>query len=279
VLADDVADEEEAEAGALDLDRVAAGNAVEAVEDALVLVGRKTEAGVGDEECDLSVAGDGQGAADVDSAGGVLDGVVQEVEDGGAEVFGDAEDVEANGSWDGIEDDGFGGKVVALKGDGDAVVDEGGEVDGDAVLLAMTLAELAGLEDLLDGAEETVGVGEHVGVELLALTVVDWPSLEGLEVEADARDGGLELVGYGVEEGVLTLVAADLADEEDSVEDDSGDEYGEEDKAEDSEGDCALVEEYPGALRDGEADENGAEGDEKGDGSAASGDVHGLVKV
>jgi hypothetical protein len=29
-------------------------------------------------------------------------------------------------------------------------------------------------------------------------------------------------------------------------------------------------------LRDGEADEEGAEGDEEGDGSAASGDVHGL---
>jgi hypothetical protein len=32
-------------------------------------------------------------------------------------------------------------------------------------------------------------------------------------------------------------------------------------------------------LRDGKADEDGAEGDEEGDGSAASGDVHGLVEV
>jgi len=140
VLAGYVADEEEAEAGALDLDGVAAGNAVEAVEDALVLVGRQAEAGVGDAEGDPGVAGDGQGAADVDSAGGVLDGVVEEVEDCGAEVFGDAEDVEANGSGDGLEDDGFGGEVVALEGDGDAVVEERGEVDEGAVLLAMALA-------------------------------------------------------------------------------------------------------------------------------------------
>ena len=43
-------------------------------------------------------------------------------------------------------------------------------------------------------------------------------------------------MGDGVEEGVLTLVAADLADEEDGVEDDAGDEDGEEDDAEDERG-------------------------------------------
>ena len=62
-----------------------------------------------------------------------------------------------------------GGKVVALEGDGDAVGDEGGEVDEGAVLLAVALAEFAGFEDLLDGGEEAVGVGEHDLVELLAL--------------------------------------------------------------------------------------------------------------
>ena len=85
------------------------------------------------------------------------------------------------------------------------------------------------LSDLLDGGEEPVGVGEHDPVELLALGLFDGAALEGLEVEADAGDGGLELVGDRVEEGVLTFVAADLADEEDGVEDDAGDEGAEED--------------------------------------------------
>ena len=40
-------------------------------------------------------------------------------------------------------------------------------------------------------------------------------------------------MGDGVEEGVLALVAADFADQEDGVEDDAGDEQGEEDDAED----------------------------------------------
>ena len=179
----------------------------------------------------------------------------------------------------GFEEDAVGGEMVALESDGDAVGDEGGEVDDGAVLLTVTLAKLAGFEDLLDGGEEAVGVGEHDLVELLALGFFDGAALQGFEVEPDAGDGSLELVGDGVEEGVLPLVAADLADEEDGVEDDAGDESREEDDAEDEEGHGALVEEDPGDLRDGEADEDGAKGDEEGDGSAASGDVHGLVEV
>ena len=102
-------------------------------------------------------------------------------------------------------------------------------------------------------------------------------ALEGFEVEADGGDGGLELVGDGVEEGVLALVAADLADQEDGVEDDAGGEQAEEDEAEDEQGDAALVEDDPGDVEGDEADDyEHTEGDGKGDGSAASVDVHGV---
>ncbi len=67
--------------------------------------------------------------------------------------------------------------MVALEGDGDAVGDERLEIDEGAVLLALFLTELAGLEDLLDGGEKPVGVGEHDGVELLALGLVDGTAL------------------------------------------------------------------------------------------------------
>jgi hypothetical protein len=281
VLAGDVADEEEAEAGSFESRHSAAGDAVEAFEDALELIGFEADAGVGDGESDRSVVDDGQGAADVNAFGGVFDGVVEDVDDGGAKVFGDAEGVEADGAGDGFENDAAGSEMVALEGDGDAVGDQGFEVNEGAVLLTMALAELSGFEDLLDGGEEAVRVGEHDLVELLFLGVVDdiGAALEGFEIETDAGDGGFELVGDGVEEGVLALVAADLADEEDGVEDHTGDEGGEEEDAEYDEGKGALVEDDPGALGDGEADEDGAEGDEEGDGSAASGDVHGLVEV
>ena len=151
------------------LDDGAAGDAIEAFEDALELAGVEADAGVGDGEGDGGVVDDGERAADVDAFGGVFDGVVEDVDDGGAEVFGDAEGVEADGAGDGFEDDAAGGKIVALEGDGDAVGDEGFEVDEGAVLLAVALAELSGFEDLLDGGEEAVGVGEHDLVELLFL--------------------------------------------------------------------------------------------------------------
>src|ERR1700689_3160222 len=99
---------------------------------------------------------------------------------------------------------------MALKGDSDAVGDERGKFEQSAVLMTAAGAELAGLEDLLDGAEKAVGVGEHDFVELLALSFGDFATLEGFEIEADGGDGGFELVGDGVEEGVLALVAADL---------------------------------------------------------------------
>ena len=79
----------------------------------------------------------------------------------------------------------------------------------------------------------------------------------------------------GVKEGILTLIAANLADEEYSVEDHAGDECGEEDDAQDGESEGALVENDPADVEgDGEADGKDAECDESGDGSAASGDVH-----
>src|SRR6202020_1628745 len=106
--------------------------------------------------------------------------------DGGAKVFGDALDVEADVAGDGLEDDAVGFEVVSLEGDGDAVGDKGREVNQSAVLLALLLAQLSGFQDLLHSGEETVGVCEHDGVELLPLSLVDGAALEGLEIETDA---------------------------------------------------------------------------------------------
>jgi hypothetical protein len=276
VLAGDGTNQEEAEAGSPDARGVAAGDPVEALEDALELVGGKADAGVGDGEGDVAVFDDGERAADFDGVGRVLDGVFEEVEDGGANVLGDGADVEADVAWDGGELDGFGGEVVAQKGDGDAVGDQRSEFDEGAVL-GTACAEFAGLEDLLNGGEETVGVGQHDLVELLALGLGDGVALEGLEVEADGCDGGFELVGDGVEEGVLPLVAADLADQEDGVENDAGGKQAEEDEAKDYESETALVDDDPGDVEDDEAnDYEHTEGDGKGNGSAASVDVHGV---
>ena len=212
----------------------------------------------------------------MDAVWGIFNGVVEHVDDGGAKVFRDAQSVEADGAWSGLKEDAARGEIVTLEGNRDAVGNEGLQVDECAVLLAVALAELASLQNLLNGGEETVGVGEHDGVELLLLFFGRRPALEGFEVQADAGDGGFEFVSDGVEEGVLTLVAADLANQEDGVENDAGDESGKQDDAKDGEGDGALVQKDPADIEcDGKADGECAEGDEEGNGSAASSDVHG----
>jgi hypothetical protein len=107
------------------------------------------------------------------------------------------------------------------------------EFDAGALLARWRWPSSPALSTCFDGGEEAVAVLAHDGVERWRWARRrEVAALEGFEVEADAGDGGFELVGDGVEEGVLALVAADFADEEDGVEDDAGDEDGEEDDAE-----------------------------------------------
>jgi hypothetical protein len=275
VLTGDGADEEEAEAGAFDFDLVVGGGAVEAFEDVFEFARGKAEAGVGDGEEHEGVALDGEPAANVDAVGGVFDGVVEEVEDSGAEVFGVGEDEEADAAGDVGEGDGVGLEVVAGEHGGDAVGDEGMELDALALMDAGALAEFAGFEDLLDGGEEAVGVGPHDGVEALTLGFVSGVALEGIEIEADGGDGGFELVGDGVEEGVLALVTADFTKEEDGVEDDAGDEDREEKNAEEVDSKATAIVMDPGDVEDdGKDGKAHAERDEERFRSTPTGEVH-----
>ena len=87
-------------------------------------------------------------------------------------------------------------------------------------------------------------------------------------------------MGDGVEERVLALVAANLANEEDGVEYDAGDDEQKENRAEDGEGEGTFVPDDPADVEGDEtADDERAKGDVESDSSAASGDVHGLEAV
>ncbi len=184
--------------------------------------------------------------------------------------------MQADPEWDGCKLDCLGWEVVAQERDSDAVGDEWGEFEQYTILIA-SCAEFARFEDLLDGAEETVRVGEHDLVELLPLSFGNFSALEGFEVEADRSDRSLELVSDSVEEGILALIAADFADQEDSVEDDTRGEQGEEDHAKNDGGDASLVKDDPGdVIRDEATDEQHSKCDREGNGSASSVHVHGV---
>ena len=280
MLAGDGADQEQAQAGTLDADSVAAGDAVEALEDAFLLARGKPEAGVGDGEGQQRVLGNGDGTDNVDAVGRVLDSVVQDVEDRGAEIFLDAPDVKADGAGYGVEADGIVRDVVAQEGDRDAVLNQRGELDQGAVAVAAAVAQFAGLQHLLDGGQQSVGVGVHGSVEVLALGFGDVSALQGFEIQADGGDRRFELVGDRVDEGVLALVAADFANQEDGVEHHAGHQQAEQQDAEDQRKNAAFMQEDVVDVEiDGDADEDRPQGDRKGNGAAASGDVHTVVKV
>ena len=73
----------------------------------------------------------------------------------------------------------------------------------------------------------------------------DGVALEGLEVEADGCDGGLEFVGDGVDETIVLLVPPNLTQQENSVEDQPGGDSAEEDETQEDFDSFAPVENDP----------------------------------
>ena len=157
----------------------------------------------------------------------------------------------------------------------DALGDQRMQLQADTLVLLLAMAELAGLEYRLDGAEQAVGVLAHGCVEDVALRRVDGMPLQRVQVEPDAGDGRLELVRDGVEKAVLALVAADLADKKDGVQHHAGDQDRKQDDADQIDGEAAAVAVNPGDVqRHRQRREAHAENDEEGLGSAAACEIH-----
>ena len=120
-------------------------------------------------------------------------------------------------------------QVMAHGSEVDALPRQRGHVHRRARGALRALAYDAGLEHLVDGVVQAVGVREHDVVELAALRVGDRARLQRLEVEADRGDRRLQLVGDRVDEAVVLLVAADLHDQKHGVDDQPGDDQREQD--------------------------------------------------
>ena len=109
-------------------------------------------------------------------------------------------------------------------------------------------------------------VGQHDVVELVALRLADRARLQRLEVQPDRGDRRLQLVGDGVDEAVVLLVALDLQHQEHGVDDQAGDDQAEQDDAEDDRRDAAGIGDDPADVqRDRGRDQQDAERDEERD--------------
>ena len=124
------------------------------------------------------------------------------------------------------------------------------------VAAVRAVTDFAGFEDLLDGAEQALGIFEHDAVEIAALRFVERAALQCFEIETNRRDRRFQLVGDRVEEAVLTFVALDFADDEDGVYDETRDDHAEENDAENEQPGAAFVEDDPTDVEEyGERDQ------------------------
>ena len=212
VLLDDAAADGETETGSALLAGVGGFDLLEAVEDAVELVGRNAAAFVGDLEQD-GVRGGFREDADGGGCGRELDGV-------GEEIGEDLED--AVGVT--IEEERFGcgglrgGERRQLEVDGVGVGHAGHRLDG----LLGEFAEgatanlergAAGLhalkiEDVVDEADQAVGVGHGDAEQILGLgiDVADDARREQAESAADAGERSAQLVGDGGDELILEVI-------------------------------------------------------------------------
>ena len=77
---------------------------------------------------------------------------------------------------------------MALKRNGNAVLDERTKIDEHAILLAMPLAQLSRLQHLFHRTEKPIGVRKHVGIKLLPLCLVHGPALKSFQIKSDTGD-------------------------------------------------------------------------------------------
>src|SRR5690349_20402853 len=105
---------------------------------------------------------------------------------------------------------------------------------------AMTHAP--GEQYLFDSFRQSIAIGEHDVVERLPLLRVDVARLECREIKANRSERRLEFVGNRVDERVVLLIAANLANQKRRVDDQPEDEQVEEDDAEREQRDLRPVE-------------------------------------
>src|SRR5215469_1219177 len=207
----------------LDLGKGPPGDAVETLENALQLVGRNAHSAIADAELEILFIGDRHLDSDVHCPARILDGVVEHVRDGRAQLrcvaaHDRSAAVHRFDIFEGVD-----AQVVARARNFDAFLRQRSEIYVAANGCLRLVRNLSGLQYLIDRFEETVGVAQHEPVKILALRLVYVTSLQRLEIQPDRRDGRFQFVCDSVDETVVLLVAAQLANQEARVENHSQD--------------------------------------------------------
>ncbi len=119
-------------------------------------------------------------------------------------------------------------------------------------------------QDLLDGGQQPVAVLEHHAIELQAFLLIERAGLECLQIQADGRDRGLQLVCDRVDKRVVLFVAADLPHQKDCVQNNAADDESEQQDAEEQQDPGTPVQQHPADIENqDDGDQARPKGDEE----------------
>jgi len=246
MLLGDGANDKQAQSRPFDVRQRAVGDAIETLEHALQFRLRNADAVVLDAQPDMLLIRRFDADRNIHLVAGILDGIVEHVGDGCAQFLGIPDDAGSSFiAGHGLEAQGLKLQMMAGAGHFDAFTNQAFEVDGDALAAALFVSRYASFQNLLDRAQQAVGIVEHAAVKLAPLDFVYVAMLQSLEVEADGSDRSFEFVSDSVDETIVLLVAADFAQQENRVEDQTGGDGAEEDDAEENFDAFAPVEDDP----------------------------------
>src|SRR5208282_2497643 len=116
---------------------------------------------------------------------------------------------------------------------------------------AFLVHRLSRFQHLFHGVQQALGIEQHQLVELAPLRFSDLESLQRLKIELDGRDRRLQFVSDRVDEAVMLLVAANLANQKNGIEDEAGNDGAKKNDAKKNLDALAPVEDDP-STADGE---------------------------
>ena len=76
------------------------------------------------------------------------------------------------------------------------------------------MSGLSGLENLLDRAQQTIGIVQHQAIEFAALGLIHIAVLQGLKIKPDGSNGRLQFVSDGIDKAVMLLVTPNFVHQE-----------------------------------------------------------------
>ncbi len=204
VLVDDAATDGEAEAGAAQGAGVGGVALLEAVEDVFELVGGDAAALVADLDEGFAVVEIAGGEVDLAAGGRELDGVRDEVVERLQDAVGVGPDVDAVGREEDADVGPWGARLLHAGGAAEQVF---GAAHG-RVQLGFAAADAFEVEDVVDQADEAVGVADGDVEHLLGLLRAGRERSAGEQAERSAERGQrrAQLVGDGGDELVLHAV-------------------------------------------------------------------------